>query len=310
MADVSRRTALTAGAGLVGAVALGAGIALARASPAPAPASTEPPVAPLSPGMLVGARVRRAGSTLAADFAWGQTQWGTLQVTRDYIAGTVPAIYHASRFPVTCTVVLSFKTSNGLRAGFVNSLGTRHTVFSHEPERLSVYGRSAAGGATFKADLKAFQAKMRAFDPTVLVGHAASGYAYRASSPGTDGAFISGSSADYYTFDAFRAGTDYGPNAVIPLQDRKEFQTWYSFVRATGKPWGITEFGAGRCNEPGLVPDVESLRVSATQSSVDWCRTNGAFCFSYFLSDVGPDGHNWMPTDAAFQTMYRGLIRG
>ena len=307
MPTVTRRALLGTSAGIVAVAAVGTVFAYRQSSlgtPVTRTATTTPPVA----GMLVGGRVRRAGSTVPADFAWGQTQWGLLQVTRDYMGARTPTVYQI-QFPPSCQVVLSFDTAATLTPTFVASMTPRRTVFRHEPERPTEYGGTPTGGTTFRADLAAFQTKMRALDPTVLVGHAASGYAYRGTHAGANGSYIIGSTADFFTFDGYRAGTDYKANAVIPLQNRAEFQKWYTYVKATGKPWGVTEFGAGRCNEPGLVPTIVADRVSATQSSVNWCRANGAFCFSYFFSDVGPDGHNWMPTDAAFATMYQGLTR-
>ncbi len=308
--QISRRTALTAGAGVLGVGAVGTALA-AGDSATTSPAARVDTAAPAlgTRGMLVGGRVRRAGSSKAADFRWGQAQFGPLQVTRDDVAGALPPTYDASQFPATCTDIISFRTSAGLSARFVNSMVTRITIFQPGPERPILYGGSPTGGTTFKADLAAFRTVVRGFNSSVLVGQAASGLDYRSTRAGEDGSYITGSSADFFTFDAYRAGTDTTDNALVPLQDRPEFTTWFRFVRATGKPWGITEFGAGRCNEAGLVPGIEAIRVSVTRSSADWCRANGAWCFSYLLSDEGPDGHDWLPTDAAFKAMYRDLTR-
>lgn len=268
-----------------------------------------------SSGMLLGGRVRRPGnSSLASDLAYGVGRFGALEVTRDYLGNSRPDTY-SDWAPAATLPVVSFNRGGAIpSANFLRSCRAPYLIFQHEPERPQVYGKDASGGAAFQADLKSFRTGTRTTATQAglqapLIAAAASGFNYRKGKPGADGSYITGCVADAYFFDAYRAGTDNKGNAVIPLQDRDEFKTWYAFVQATGKPWGVTEFGAGRVDSPGLVSDIVQQRIDATKSSVEWCRANGAVLFSYFFSGEGPDGENWLPSDSGFDAMYQALPR-
>ncbi len=259
--------------------------------------------------MLLGARVRLPEShNEGADFAWGQQAYGPLQVTRDYLSGPVPSRY-VDRFPPSTQVILSLKSVDGPLSDFLWSLDTRSVsrlVFQHEPERPNLF----SSGDDFVRQFDAARAKIKAIRPEIQVGIASSGFNYRGSRPGADGSYLS-KQADFYTIDTYRAGTDENAssNGVVPIDQRPEIMRWYALVKDRGKPLGITEVGMGRVGG-GADPATPADRVEVVAHDVAWARAHGFFCYSYFLSGQGPDGHNWLDNSAAFQAMYRALPRG
>lgn len=269
--------------------------------------TTTPP--PSGTGLLVGGRVNLPGTgSESAEFAEGEQMFGTLQVTRDYIPGTVPSKY-VSPYPAHTSVVLSLKTTSGSLDTFLKSLpaNVKYIVWQHEPERPGLF----SSGADFVKQFNTARAQIKAIRPDLLVGIASSGFNYRDGKDGADGSYLS-PQADWYSIDAYRAGTDDNvrTNAVVPIAQRYEIMRWYNFVKDRGKPLGITEVGNGRADEAGLVANIVQERINTTKTDVLWARDHGFFCYSYFLSGEGPDGHNWLPSDAGFKTMYRALPRG
>ena len=287
----------------------------------------EPP--PSEVTMLTGGVCRYDRSnSLTADFATGESDFGTLQCTKHYFSGgNLPATY-SSPFPSRVLVLLSWAKDTNFRwdtnpqqwISYIQSIPTGTIVtFQHEPERPGLF----PSGEDYVDRFNAVRAKVREVRTDLPMWHFCSGYNYNPNRPGYDGSYLSGTraaggtyriTADGFGYDGYRGGDNDNVNGdkVIDIQDRDEWKRWKSLI-FPGKPWGISETGFGEIefpNNPSREPIVQAQRNATVPTSHAWLRTHGCSFFIYFFSDLGPDGGTHRPKDAEFKTMYQGLPRG
>ncbi|QQS18812.1 hypothetical protein IPL68_01975 [Candidatus Saccharibacteria bacterium] len=243
------------------------------------------------PRFYVGARCKPGpdepnSNNLSLQWQTGVSTFGPLAATRAF-EQTLPAT--ASYFtPSDVLEIPSFKDdAGGNMASYVNSMrgDAPMFIFHHEPEA------DYATGAQFVSEWTSYRNAAKAARPSVQFGMIAGGFQYRPGNNGADGSFIP-PNADWYGFDTYRKGTDTGVNAVKPLTELVEFQTWYSFVASKGKPLWITEYGRY------LLSVDESGRPGVIAADHQWLVANGFAGWMYWWSNRSNDVlEQWRFTD-------------
>lgn len=281
-------------------------------------------VTPQASALLIGARSRSKTGTEASDYAYGESVLGPLQITRTYYPGAVGGTYDKRLSPGD---MISFKglpannsAGNASLQAFLDSLspGDR-LLYHHEPEGFvtidGVKTPEYASGADYVAEFTTVANRIHALKPDAKVGHSAGGFQYSSKGRGYDGSFIPPPTVcDFYGFDSYQDSTSAtGYGSIKPIQDDARFARWYSLVepyhRLNGKELHINEYGRGvvGLNE---VSDTPARRAAVIPLDYAWLKAAGFVRWSYWFSNVGPDGRQWQFTDAASMSAWSALPRG
>ncbi len=271
-------------------------LAVVGAAPASASATT-------LARLRVGARVRTVGSTgpeLASSFRNASAAKGPWDITRAFY-GTLPT----SEQPITPkggVDVVSYKTPQKNLAAYVATMRKQDLItWHHEPEGPKD-GFTPAGyrNAFVKEYAAAHQARA-----SVKFGMISGGFQWREGNPGYGGGFLPPKgSVDWLGFDSYRTGAG-ARNAVVPLTQVAEFQSWYAIAKTYGVPLYVTEYGRGSTTVPGS----GDQRPSVIRADHDYLTANNFAGWIFWYPENGID-KQWYFTDSSSLAALRSVSTG
>lgn len=247
--------------------------------------------------MLIGGRHKsaqnRSKSELRTDFATMNNLIGPLTITRAF-EQTLPSSWESVSAPGAVEFV-SYKNSGSFAnmTSYFNSLpANSRVIYYHEPEGPTDW----PSGQDFVNAYVAEYDKAKSIRPEIPFGMCAGGFQYRNSNNGVDGSYIPpANKVDFYAMDTYRDNIN-SFGQIQPIENMPEFQTWYSFVKSSGKDLYITEYGRGLVGEDEL-PGTEQLRAQTMAIDYTYLKAEGFKGWIYWYGNYGPDGRSWAFTD-------------
>lgn len=226
---------------------------------------------------------------------------GPIQDARAFYPATLPAKYDPSVVPSGAVPWISVKQADVDVEPYVKSMPSGSFItLHHEAE-------SDEPVAAFLAEFDPFADRVHAATSKIKVVHIAGSYAYRNGGPGTAGGYLS-KKADVYTIDTYQDTVDPKTGKFIPLRSEPRFQTWYGYVKATGKPCGVTEYGRGVVTG-NTATDLATAkaRIEVLADDYAYLKSIGAITLQDWWTS-GSQGQ-WRFDDAASQQAWRALAR-
>lgn len=260
-----------------------------------ASASADYSIASTQSGLTIGAR----NSTIG----WSnfEQKFGPVACTR-FFHTDLPAqqtrTYSGITIPSRVVMWVSFRdgTTDANLRSYLASMDPRTVlIFHHEPEG------DYASGSDFVSKFDHFANIVHNNSPGTWIVHAASGYNYGGSRPGTTGAYIP-DSADAYTIDSYQGRVS--ASDMEPLEQDDQFQKWLSLVGPKGKPIGITEYGRGM--EPSTATE-DTKRIQLMQADHAYLKSlPNVATWQYWWAAKNADD-DWTFDDPAGQQQWRDI---